>query len=119
MGRRGRARAGAERLAAPSSAYTSPTGDVLELRGVLTAKTRRQYQETLHGNLLSQEDAWQRAVELLFERLVARWVVADVPTEGQRELLARFRVASADERRWIRDVLRQHVGEHFPDVQAP
>ena len=48
-----------------------------------------------------------------------RWVVSDVPTEGQRELLMRFRVATQDERRWIRDVLREHLTEHFPDLEAP
>jgi hypothetical protein len=119
MGKRSRARGKAEKLAAPESEYVSPNGDVLVLRGALTAKTRRAYDDVLHGNVLSQEDAWQRAVELLFERLAVRWVVSDVPTEGQRELLMRFRVATQDERRWIRDVLRKHVTEHFPDVEAP
>ena len=42
-----------------------------------------------------------------------------MPTEGQRELLMRFRVATQDERRWIRDVLREHLAEHFPDLEAP
>ena len=85
----------------------------------LTSKTRRQYHDTLHGNVLSQEDAWQRATELLFEHLAVRWVVSDVPTEGQRELLTRLRVATQDERRWIREVLREHLAEHFPDLEAP
>src|ERR671911_747137 len=115
MGKRSRARGRAEMLTAPESEYASPQGDVLVLRGALTAKTRRQYHDVLHGNVLSQEDAWQRAVELLFERLAVRWVVADVPTEGQRELLMRFRVATQDERRFVRDTLREHVTEHFPD----
>jgi hypothetical protein len=119
MGKRGRARGRVEKLTAPESEYSSPQGDVLVLRGALTAKTRAQYDDTLHGNVLSQEDAWQRAVELLFERLAVRWVVSGVPTEGQRELLMRFRVATQDERRWIRDVLREHVTEHFPDLEAP
>jgi hypothetical protein len=119
MGKRGRARGRVEKLTAPESEYSSPQGDVLVLRGALTAKTRAQYHDTLHGNVLSQEDAWQRAVELLFERLAVRWVVSGVPTEGQRELLMRFRVATQDERRWIRDVLREHVTEHFPDLEAP
>jgi hypothetical protein len=119
MGKRGRARGRVEKLAAPESEYTSPQGDVLVLRGALTPKTRRQYHEGLHGNVLSQEDAWQRAVELLFERLAVRWVVSDVPTEGQRELLMRFRVATREERGWIRDVLREHVAEHFPELEAP
>jgi hypothetical protein len=119
MGKRARARGRVEKLTAPESEYVSAQGDVLVLRGALTAKTRRRYHEVLHGNVLSQEDAWQRAVELLFEHLAVRWVVSDVPTEGQRELLMRFRVATQDERRWIRDVLREHVTEHFPDLEAP
>ena len=119
MGKRSRARGRAEKLTAPESEYVSPHGDVLVLRGALTAKTRRQYHDVLRGNTLSQEDAWQRAVELLFERLAVRWLVSGVPTEGQRELLMRFRVATQEERRWIRDVLREHVAEHFPDVEVP
>jgi hypothetical protein len=119
MGKRGRARGKGQKLTAPEREYVSPQGDALVLRGALTPKTRRQYHDVLHGNTLSQEDAWQRAVELLFERLAVRWVVSDVPTEGQRELLGRFRVATTDERRWIRDVLREHVSEHFPDLEAP
>jgi hypothetical protein len=119
MGKRGRARGRVDKLTAPESEYASPQGDVLVLRGALTAKTRRQYHEVLHGNALSQEDAWQRAVELLFERLAVRWVISDVPTEGQRELLVRLRVATQEERRWIRDVLREHVAEHFPELEAP
>ncbi|MEA2253989.1 MAG: hypothetical protein QOG35_34 [Solirubrobacteraceae bacterium] len=119
MGKRARARGRVDRLAAPESEYRSPGGDVLALRGSLTAGTRRQYREVLHGNALSQEDAWQRAVELLFERLAVRWTINDVPTEGQRELLMRLRVATPDERRFVRDTLRAHVAEHFPDVEAP
>ena len=98
MGKRGRARGRVAKPTAPESEYSSPQGDLLVLRGALTPKTRRQYDDVLRGNVLSQEDAWQRATELLFERLAVRWVVADVPTEGQRELLMRFRVATPDER---------------------
>jgi hypothetical protein len=119
MGKRGRARGKVEKLTAPESEYSSSLGDVLVLRGALTPKTRRQYHDVLRGNVLSREDAWQRAVELLFERLAVRWIVSDVPAEGQRELLMRFRVATQDERRWIRDVLREHLTEHFPDLEAP
>ena len=106
------------KLAAPESAYTSAGGDELVLRGAMTPKTRSQYAAVLRGGL-EQEDAWQRAVEFLFERLAVRWVVSDVPTEGQKALLMRFRVATRDERRWIRDVLREHLAEHFPDLDAP
>jgi predicted transposase YdaD len=58
-------------------------------------------------------------VEFLFERLVERWTIYDVPTEGQKELLQRYRIATAEERRWIRDVLREHLTVQFPEVEAP
>ena len=119
MGKRSRARGRAERLEAPTSDYTSADGAVLTLRGALTPKTRRQYAETFAGNLLSQEDAWQRAVEFLFERLAVRWEIAGVPSEGQKELLMRYRVATQDERRFVRETLRAHLAEHFPDMEAP
>jgi hypothetical protein len=119
MGKRSRARGRAERLEAPTSDYTSADGAVLTLRGALTPKTRRQYAETFAGNLLSQEDAWQRAVEFLFERLAVRWEIAGVPSDGQKELLMRYRVATQDERRFVRDTLRAHLAEHFPDMEAP
>jgi hypothetical protein len=108
-----------EKLIAPRSDYTDEQGNVLTLRGSMTPATRREYAQTFAGNQLSQEDAWQRAVELLFERLAVRWVIADAPIDRQRELLLRLRAASAEERAWIRTVLREHCAEHFPDVQAP
>jgi len=107
------------RLKAPQSSYTDAEGNVLTLRGSLTPASRRQYAETLAGNPLSREDAWQRAAELLFERLVVRWEIAGAPIARQRELLARYRASSPEERSWIRDVLREHCAEHFPDVQTP
>jgi hypothetical protein len=118
MGKRARRRGAVDKLSAPESTYSAPGGDELVLRGSMTPKTRRQYASVLHGGL-QQEDAWQRAVEFLFERLAVRWTVSGVPTEGQKALLMRFRVATRDERHWIRDVLREHLAEHFPDVEAP
>jgi hypothetical protein len=115
MGRRNRQR---EKLAAPTSEYTDAEGNVLVLRGSLTPAARREYADTLGGGL-QQEDAWQRATELLFERLAVRWTIAGLETSRQKELLARYRVASGDERRFIRDALREHVSEHFPELQAP
>jgi hypothetical protein len=92
---------------------------VLTLRGTMTAKTRQEYAATLAGNPLSQEDAWHRAVEFLFERLAVRWEIAGVPTEGQKALLMRFRVATQAERQFVRDAVREHVAEHFPEIAAP
>jgi hypothetical protein len=126
VGRRSRQRGRVAKLTAPTTDYADAEGNVLTLRGSLSARTRREYAATLAGSPTNafgvgaaREDAWHRAAELLFERLAVRWVIADVPTEGQRELLLRYRAATHDERRWIRDVLRRHVAENFPDVQAP
>jgi len=121
VGKRSRQRAREDRLEAPTTEYAGADGATLTLRGALSPKSRAQYAEALagKGGAQTQEDAWQRAVEFLFERLVVRWQAAGVVYEKQRDLLARFRAASQDERHWIRDVLREHCAEWFPDVEAP
>ena len=116
MGRRHRRR---EQLSAPTSEYRDGDAAVLRLRGSMPPATRREYAAVLAGSPLEREDAWQRAVEFLFERLAVEWEIAGVTTSRQKELLARFRVASADERRFVRDALREHLAEHFPELQAP
>lgn len=119
MGKRGRQR---EKLSAPTSSYTSADGAVLVLRGSLTPATRQEYKALMTGAVgaaMTREDMWQRGVEFLFERLAVSWTVSGVETSKQKELLMRFRVASADERAWIRDALREHLAEWFPDVEAP
>jgi hypothetical protein len=132
VGKRNRRRAAesrhdADELVVSNSDYTDARGSVLTLRGALSPASRREYARVLAGGsgshpprpAANREDAWQRAVELLFERLAVRWSIADAPIERQRELLQRFRAASPDERAWIRTVLREHCAEHFPDIRAP
>ena len=124
MGRRNRQRSTARKLSAPTTEYRDADGNVLTLRGSMTPAARREYAEVLAGGgtaraAATREDAWQRAVELLFERLAVRWEIAGAPIERQQELLARYRFASQDERAWIRGVLREHLAEWFPDVEAP
>jgi hypothetical protein len=125
MGKRGRRRsgeAGGQRTAgemhAPTSIYMDVDGDELELRGALSLKARAEYNATLSGGL-NREDAWQRATELLFERLAVAWTLAGVRAERQGELIARYRMASADERRFVRESLREHLAENFPELEAP
>jgi hypothetical protein len=120
VGRRGRRQ---DRLAAPASDYSDAEGNVLSLRGSLSVGSRREYADALSGlgarAAATREDSDARALELLFEHLAVRWVIAGAPIERQKELLARFRVASSDERAWVRGALREHCAEHFPDVAAP
>ena len=99
--------------------YRDADGNVLTLRGSMSPLTRRKYASTLHDQGKTTDDSWHRAVEFLFERLVERWTVYDVPTEGQKQLLERYRIATAEEKRWIRDVLREHVATNFPELEAP
>ena len=104
----------------PSSDYADADGNVLSLRQTLSAGTIAKIGEAPAGAASSLDDAWRRRTEMLFERLAVRWEIAGAePITRQKELLARFRFASAAERRWIRDVLREHLAEHFPDMAAP
>jgi hypothetical protein len=118
MGRRSRRR-GREQPRAPAVDYADAEGNVLTLRGSMSPATRRRYAEVAAGSPLSREDAWQRAAEFLFEHLAVRWTVAGLPLERQAELLGRYRMATQAERAWVRDTLRRHIAEHFPDVEAP
>jgi hypothetical protein len=111
-------RASSNEVVAPVSVYTDPAAGELELRGSLTLKARSEYAATLGGGL-DRDDAWQRATELLFERLAVAWTIAGVRSDKQKELLGRYRMASAAERQFVRDSLRAHVAENFPDVEAP
>lgn len=115
MGRRNRQR---ERLSAPVAEYADDAGNVLTLRGSLSPASRGEYVRTLHGGL-EREDAWQRALEFLFERLAVSWTIAGVQSTRQRELLARLRIASVAERRFVRESIRVHLAEHFPELEAP
>ena len=115
MGKRTRQRV---KLVAPTSEYTDPDGNVLELRGSLTPASRREYTDTFAGGL-HREDALARATELLFERLAVSWTISDVPISRQRDLLGRYRMATEAERVFVRESLRAHLAEHFPELQAP
>jgi hypothetical protein len=106
------------KLTVPPSEYRDAEGNVLTLRGSLTAGARREYADILAGGL-NREDAWQRATELLFERLAVGWTISGLEITRQKELIGRYRLASNDERRFVRDSLREHAAEHFPELQAP
>lgn len=115
MGRRNRQRG---KLAAPVSEYAGAGGETLVLRGSLPPAARREYGEVRAGGL-NREDARQRAIELLFERLAVSWTIAGLEIGRQRELLRRYRIASGLEREFVRESLRAHVEENFPELEAP
>lgn len=114
MGKRARARGRVGKLTAATSSY-----DGLELRGALSPKTRSTYAALGVNAAGTTEDLWQRRVEFLFERLAVAWELDGVRYTGERELLGRLRAASAEERRAVRDALRAHLADLFPEVEAP
>jgi hypothetical protein len=118
MGRRHRRRGERSALTAPVAEYTDTDGNVLALRGSLPPKARLEYAAVLGGGL-EREDAWQRATELLFERLAVSWTIAGLRIDRQKELLGRYRMATPTERAFVRQSLREHVAEHFPELEAP
>jgi hypothetical protein len=121
MGRRARRRAREGRGAAPAPAstsdYTDAEGNVLTLRDELSAGTLRRLEQLEAKPAASAEDRWQRRIEFLFERLAVRWELAGLPLEGQRELLGRYRMASSDERRWVRETMGEHLRARHPEIE--
>ena len=116
MGRRSRRRGARESAPAATTDYRDAEGNVLTLRDELTEGTLRQLEQLEARPAASAEDRWQRRVELLFERLAVRWEIAGLPLESQKELLGRYRMASADERRWVRETLTEHLRTRHPGV---
>jgi hypothetical protein len=121
VGRRARRRAREGKGAAPAPAsttdYTDPEGNALTLRDELSAGTLRKLEQLEARPAASAEDRWERRIEFLFERLAVRWELAGLPLEGQRELLGRYRMASSEERRWIRETLGEHVRARHPEIE--
>jgi hypothetical protein len=113
MGRRSRRRRAEGE--APVATTEAHAGDgVLTLRDELSEGTLRKLADLEARPAASSEDRWQRRVEFLFERLVVRWEIAGLPLEGQKELLGRFRLASAEERREVTRVLEEHLRARHP-----
>ncbi|HEY1359203.1 MAG TPA: hypothetical protein VGF21_12940 [Thermoleophilaceae bacterium] len=120
MGKRSRRRrreGGPAAAPVPTSDYRDEEGNVLTLRDELSAGTLTKLGELDSRAAASAEDRWQRRVEFLFERLAVRWEIAGLPLEGQKELLGRFRMASADERRQVRAALAEHLGARHPEIE--
>jgi hypothetical protein len=121
MGRRARRRAREGKGAAPvpvsTSDYADAEGNVLTLRDQLSAGTVRRLEQLEAKPAASAEDRWQRRIEFLFERLAVRWELAGLPLEGQRELLGRYRMASPEERRWVREKLGEHLRARHPEIE--
>lgn len=108
------------KLKAPAIAYPGGPGDLLiELRSALPLPARARYHEELHDLRRSTDDSWQRALEFLWEQLAVGWTSAGSTITNRKELLGRYRLATQDERRFVRETLRAHLAEYFPEMERP
>ena len=96
--------------------YTDPDGNVLTLRRTLSAGTIRKIGEPPASAAASQDDAWRRRSELLFERLAVGWEIAGLPLDDQKMLIGRYRMATPDEQQWVRETIDAHLREHIPEL---
>ena len=111
-----RKRRSAERAPAATVDYTDADGNVLTLRESVSAGTAAKLAEPAGGAAASADDMWRRRSELLFERFAVRWVIADLPLERQKELLARYRMADQDTQRWVRETIDAHLARYQPEL---
>ncbi|HWH43877.1 MAG TPA: hypothetical protein VNT32_04040 [Thermoleophilaceae bacterium] len=115
MGKRSRRRGRDGGGAAPdagTTTYADDGGNSLTLRNAVSPGTVEKLRrlDATPGSTL--EDRAARRTELLFERMAVRWEIAGLPLESQKELLGRYRMASAEERRWVAATLDRHAAEH-------
>ncbi len=96
--------------------YTDPEGNVLTLRQELTSRTIEKVNEDLGRPGASAEDSWQRRQEMLFERLAVRWMIAGLPLSDQATLLGRLRMATSEEREWVRRTIDRHLERYVPEL---
>ncbi len=104
------------RQKAPTVDYTDAEGNVLTLRQSLSAATIAKLGEGPARAATSQDDAWRRRSELLFERLAVSWEIADLPLTDQKMLLGRYRMADATTQEWVRRTIAEHIERFIPDL---
>lgn len=101
---------------APTVDYVDSEGNVLTLRQTLSAATIAKVGEPPAGEAASQDDAWRRRAEALFERLAVRWEIAGLPLDDQKMLLGRYRMADGETQRWVRQTIAEHLERYIPEL---
>jgi hypothetical protein len=104
------------RQKAPTVDYRDAEGNVLTLRQSLSAGTIAKLGEGPATAATSQDDAWRRRSELLFERLAVRWEIAGLPLTDQKMLLGRYRMADAATQEWVRHTIAAHLDRFIPEL---
>ena len=89
---------------------------MLTLRQSLSPRTIRKVSKPHRKDAASAEDVWARRNEMLFEYLVTRWEISGLPLDDQKMLIGRYRMASSDEQRWVRETISSHIERHIPEL---
>jgi hypothetical protein len=105
-----------ERAPVETFDYTDREGNVLTLRGELSAGTIRQIAKHRGADAASTDDDWRRRTEMLFERLAVSWEIAGLPLDDQKMLLGRYRMADSETQQWVRRTITEHVERHIPEL---
>jgi hypothetical protein len=101
---------------APTVEYRDAEGNVLALRESLSVGTVAKLREGPATAATTQEDAWRRRQELLFERLAVSWEIAELPLTDQKMLLGRYRMADAATQEWVRRTIDEHLRRFIPEL---
>lgn len=104
------------RQKAPTVDYSDAEGNVLTLRESLSAGTVAKLSEGPATAATTQDDAWHRRSELLFERLAVRWEIAGLPLTDQKMLLGRYRMADSATQEWVRRTIDGHIERFIPEL---
>ncbi len=89
---------------------------MLVLRQSLSPGTIAKLGEGPATAATSQDDAWRRRAELLFERLTVSWEIAGLPLTDQKMLLGRYRMADPATQQWVRETIAQHIDRYLPEL---
>jgi hypothetical protein len=84
--------------------YVDDEGNVLTLR-----HTDAKLPDAHRSGASSADDEWHRRNEIRFERYVVRWLIAGLPLEKQKELLARYRMADRATQEWVQRTIDRHI----------
>ncbi len=96
--------------------YVDDEGNILTLRQSLSRATMRRIGERPSAAAATQEDAWHRRAEMLFERLAVSWEIAGLPLTDQKMLLGRYRMADSATQQWVRETISRHLERFIPEL---
>jgi hypothetical protein len=108
----------APRQKAATVEYVDAEGNTLALRESLSRGTIAKLEEGPATAATTQEDAWHRRSELLFERLAVSWEIAGLPLTDQKMLLGRYRMADPLTQQWVHETIGRHLDRYIPELSG-